>query len=631
MFEKIGRYQLVSLLGTGGMGEVWSVVDPGLGIAKALKVLRPSLGWDERYRSLFTREAKVAAQLGRHPGFPAIHDYDASGELPYLVMDYIDGVNLRVLGGGRKLTEGLVVHIMRALFRALMIAHSNRRGNLEANVVHGDVKPENIMVSSHGDVFLTDFGISRFVEGRIVTASVIGTIPYMAPENFDGVVCVQSDLFSAGLILHELLCGERVHPKGATVRDVKEKYKQGVPALGVEVDPKLETLRQMLLQVDVDDRLPSASDALDALQRIDVADRHDELSELYLRLIGPPHTGLTQFLQATDGPGSFLPAYCRSKGGADWGAQETASVGRGGSRGSKEEAEHDGPGHTLAVSDEELRAIREGDGAALARAAMGEIEASIPTPSHVVHASTEPVEPDRAQGMLAPSQPARSRYGSWLARVGALLALLGVGAGIGAGIGYVWFGWPDGDAQASHTLSPENKKAEAKPHPRVGAQDAAAVHKPEPEPEPEPVLPLQIPEVGHPSGVPDLVEDASNLEGDDELPSGGKEGGEEARKPKAPAKERLSKVKVKVVFYVGASHPASAVKVGKKKRELAELRGEAIFEESLSPGRVRLSLCKVDGSCTRYGTIRVPALDSSESLFVNLRHEKPRVQRRGGG
>jgi hypothetical protein len=85
----------------------------------------------------------------------------------------------------------------------------------------------------------------------------------------------------------------------------------------------------------------------------------------------------------------------------------------------------------------------------------------------------------------------------------------------------------------------------------------------------------------------------------------------------------------KVVFYVGAGHPAAVIQVGKNKHGLAELGGEPTFEELLAPGRVRLSFCQADGSCERYGVIRVPVLESSESLFVNLRHDKPRAQRRG--
>ena len=443
-FEKIGRYQLVCLLGGGGMGEVWSVVDPELGTAKALKILRPSLGWDEQYRVLFAREAKVAAQLGRHPGFPAIHDFDASGDLPYLVMDYIDGVNLRALAKAGGLNEGQAVQVMRALFRALVIAHGNRRGSSEANVVHGDIKPENIMVSSHGDVFLTDFGISRFVEGRVVTSSIIGTIPYMAPEAFDGVVCVQGDLFAAGLILHELLCGERVHPKGATVLDVKKAYKRGVPPLGVAVHPELENLRQMLLQVDVDDRLVSAEDALEILKRVEVVDRRDELADLYRRLIGPPHTGLTQYLQSADTPGSFLPEYFGERDSMGEEEPATVSVGVGALAG---EIEPDGPGHTVAIPDDELLAARQGGGAFR----KGEIEqldspeALIPTPSHVVHAGTEPVEFETPMDVQEPGRGENSRQRWWMMLAAVLLASVGGGSAIG----YVLFGLPGDDDQPS--------------------------------------------------------------------------------------------------------------------------------------------------------------------------------------
>ena len=450
MFEKIGRYKLVFLIGCGGMGEVWSVVDPELGIPKAMKVLRPSLGWDDQYRALFSREADVAAQLGRHPGFPAIHDYDASGELPFLVMDYIDGVNLRALIPEGGFSEGVAVHVMRALFRALRIAHNNRRGNSQANVVHGDLKPENIMVSSHGDVFLTDFGISRFVEGTVVTASVIGTVPYMAPETFDGVVRVESDLFAAGLILHELLSGERVHRKQATVLEVKRRYRRGIPRLPRPVHPELEDLRQLLLQLDVDQRLPSAEDALDKLARVDVVDRRDELADQYLRRIGPPHTGLTQYLQALDSPGSFLPEFYRSRDTAPQPPPATVSV-----VGHPVPSDDEGPGHTVAVPEEELRALREGGSAPRRVGSSPQVE---PKPE------PEP-EPGRGWPMLV------------------VVLLASIGSGVGFGL--LWFA-------AAPSPPPASLARMALPTvpslPSLGAQPASP-----PSPEPPAPLPASAP------------------------------------------------------------------------------------------------------------------------------------------
>lgn len=620
MFEKIGRYQLVSLLGSGGMGEVWSVVDPGLGIAKALKVLRPSLGWDEQYRSMFAREAKVAAQLGRHPGFPAIHDFDASGDLPYLVMDYIDGVNLRALIPDGGLSQGIVVHVMRSLFRALQIAHSNRRGNSEANVVHGDLKPENIMVSSHGDVFLTDFGISRIVEGRIVTSSIIGTIPYMAPETFDGVVCVQSDLFSAGLILHELLCGERVNPKGATVLDVKKRYKQGVPSLGMEVHPELESLRQLLLQLDVDQRLPSAEYALDKLKRVDVADRCDELAGQYLRLIGPPHTGLTQYLQALDSQGSFLPGYFRSQKSVVRAGEATTSAPQ------RAPEEVEGPGYTVAVSGEELRAIREGRSVDPERMAESELpEASIPTPSDVVQASTEPVGFE-SSGSAEPETGAGAGRLWWL-RLGALLMASIFG---GIGVGYLLLGGPeaferrpDAESAGQDVQHPEKDVGG-----RV-AREAPVLSEQEPASADEPLLRLEIPSA---SLEESREEEASPAFADEPVAAEdkkkratkqGDEAAEDAPKPRTRPAE-----KVKVVFYVGAGHPAEVIKVGRKKFSVSDLQGEPVFEAMLPPGRVTLAFCDQAGACRRFGSIRVPRMGSAESLFVNLRRDKPQVQRR---
>ena len=492
------------------------------------------------------------------------------------------------------------------------------------------------MVSSHGDVFLTDFGISRVVEGRVVTSSIIGTVPYMAPETFDGVVCVQSDLFAAGLILHELLSGERVHPKGATVLEVKDAYKRGVPKIDVDVHPQLETLRQMLLQIDVDERLPSASDALDALARVENIDRHDELSELYLRLIGPPHTGLTQYLQAMDSQGSFLPAYFQERERA-MGARSTVSV-----RGAVEGAEPEGPGHTVAVSDEELRALREGRGDG-GRASSPESlpEAAIPTPSHVLHASTEPVESEsfgRAEVDVVGGK--RARAGVWLGLGGVLLVAIGAGAGIG----YAWFR-PSAEAEGAQlrtakegAMSRDDAPVEVDVEPKarsVEPKEVAAVAANESKDRAEAKLdvggevPLAIPEATPFETTDEPVGEAE--QGRDEQPPQQEEepSPAEVKEPEAASRKPKQAPSNKVVFYVGANHPAAAVKVGRKRHSLTELRGEPVFEELLSSGRVKLSFCDGDGACERYGVIRVPELGPSESLFVNLRHDKPRVQRRG--
>ncbi|MFD6414932.1 Stk1 family PASTA domain-containing Ser/Thr kinase [Streptomyces sp. NPDC060194] len=210
-----GRYELGSVLGRGGMAEVYLAHDTRLGRTVAVKTLRVDLARDPSFQARFRREAQSAASLN-HPAIVAVYDtgedmvYDsasgngASISIPYIVMEYVDGSTLReLLHSGRKLLPERSMEMTIGILQALEYSHRN-------GIVHRDIKPANVMLTRTGQVKVMDFGIARAMgdSGMTMTqtAAVIGTAQYLSPEQAKGEqVDARSDLYSTGCLLYELL------------------------------------------------------------------------------------------------------------------------------------------------------------------------------------------------------------------------------------------------------------------------------------------------------------------------------------------------------------------------------------------------------------------------------------------
>ena len=198
--EKLGPYEIISLIGKGGMGEVYSAHDPRMGRDVAIKVST------ERFNERFDREVRAVAALN-HPNICALYDVGPN----YLVMELVDGETMRDWLK-RAPTEVQSVEIARQVLEALRAAH-------RAGIIHRDLKPENIMVRFDRYVKVLDFGLAKMIStspllGTQATASaalsgpgqVVGTVAYMSPEQILGQDTDQrSDLFSFGIILYEML------------------------------------------------------------------------------------------------------------------------------------------------------------------------------------------------------------------------------------------------------------------------------------------------------------------------------------------------------------------------------------------------------------------------------------------
>jgi beta-lactam-binding protein with PASTA domain/predicted Ser/Thr protein kinase len=197
------RYEIEGVLGQGGMAKVFQGHDNVLGRPVAVKVLSPQFAGDQQFVARFRREAQAAAALN-HPNIVSVFDTGSQNDVHYIVMEHVRGRTLRdtIRAEGPLLPER-AAEIAEAVARALSSAH-------EAGLVHRDIKPGNIMLTSDGEVKVMDFGIARTATGDTLTqtAAVLGTASYLSPEQAQGEsVDGRSDIYSLGCVLYEMLTG----------------------------------------------------------------------------------------------------------------------------------------------------------------------------------------------------------------------------------------------------------------------------------------------------------------------------------------------------------------------------------------------------------------------------------------
>lgn len=201
--------KILDLIGHGGMSAVFRAKQPKLDRVIALKILPKSLAATPGFAERFTREGRVLARLS-HPNIVAVHDFGESGGFCYLIMEYVDGVNLRQAMRAGRFTPEQALHIIPAMCDALQYAHTQ-------GVLHRDIKPENILLDSKGRVKIADFGIAKIIsedadDAMLLTqtGAKLGTAPYMAPEQIEKPSSVdhRADIYSLGVVFYEMLTGE---------------------------------------------------------------------------------------------------------------------------------------------------------------------------------------------------------------------------------------------------------------------------------------------------------------------------------------------------------------------------------------------------------------------------------------
>jgi tRNA A-37 threonylcarbamoyl transferase component Bud32 len=254
----IGKYELRRQIGRGAMGLVYEAFDTVIERRVALKMLRTEVFPAEQLpevRARLKREAHSAGKLS-HPNIVTIFDYGEHQGAPYIVMDLMEGEELsRSLDGGARLALDKAVRVMEQLLAALGYAHEN-------GVVHRDVKPNNMFVLRDGTLKVVDFGLARVESSNLTeTGAVLGTPAYMSPEQFLGVpVDARSDIFSAGVVMYQLLTGDR--PFTGSPTTIMQKVLRQDPIEPSALNPTLshawDTIVKRALAKKPDDRLQSA-------------------------------------------------------------------------------------------------------------------------------------------------------------------------------------------------------------------------------------------------------------------------------------------------------------------------------------------------------------------------------------
>jgi eukaryotic-like serine/threonine-protein kinase len=209
MIQKLGRYELIRVLGKGAMGLVYEGRDPNLDRRVAIKTIKVENLSEEaaaEYEVRFRTEAHSAARL-QHPNIVSVYDSDRDGDIAYMVMEFIQGDDLKhYLDQGALYTLEQTLGIMQDLLSALGYAHAQ-------SIVHRDIKPANLLIEKSGRVKLTDFGVARIQDSGEATrtqGTMVGTLKYMSPEQVQGrPVDARADIFAAGIVLYQLLTGKR--------------------------------------------------------------------------------------------------------------------------------------------------------------------------------------------------------------------------------------------------------------------------------------------------------------------------------------------------------------------------------------------------------------------------------------
>lgn len=195
------RYEIVNKIGTGGMSDVYKAKDHTLGRFVAIKVLKPEFSEDVNFVTKFRTEAQSAAGL-EHPNIVNIYDVGSENGMHYIVMEYVEGITLKTyIEKKGQLTFKEAVSIAIQVGRGIEAAHNK-------GIIHRDIKPQNIIISTEGKVKVTDFGIARAATSNTISSDVMGSVHYASPEQArNGFVDGKSDIYSLGIVMYEMVTG----------------------------------------------------------------------------------------------------------------------------------------------------------------------------------------------------------------------------------------------------------------------------------------------------------------------------------------------------------------------------------------------------------------------------------------
>jgi len=321
----IGRYQVKRWLASGAMGEVYEAYDPIIDRPVAIKTLRRELiergdatGWLERFR----HEARAAGRR-MHPNIVTILDFGDQDGTPYLAMEYVAGENVdAALKRSGPFDEARAVSVITQVLSALEFAHAE-------GVIHRDIKPSNILLPKSGPVKVADFGIAHLEQSDLtIDGDVLGTPSYMAPEQLlGGQIDHRADLYASGLLLFEMLTGEKAFQNRQVfdlVRTMRERAPSDIWVKHPEVSPALAAVINRALAFDPAERYPTATEFADAIRGAGTSIAPSSVRQMDATIVVPPATRPPPAIPPNPPPSSSaqaLPAHT-----ASFGAETLAAV-----------------------------------------------------------------------------------------------------------------------------------------------------------------------------------------------------------------------------------------------------------------------------------------------------------------
>jgi eukaryotic-like serine/threonine-protein kinase len=272
----LGPYEILGLVGSGGMGEVYRARDSRLGRFVAIKVLSTDTSADRAQLSRFEREARLASSLN-HPNIVTIYDIGEENSIPYIAMELVEGKTLRELLADGPIPMRRTINIAQQIADALAKAH-------ESGIVHRDLKPENVMVTNDGVVKVLDFGLGKnapqpikFAESTILASAnptnpgtILGTVDYMSPEQASGKdTDFRSDQFSLGSIIYEMTAGRRAFRRETAVQTMSAIIADASPKPVTGAIPvQLREIVERCLEKNPKKRYPATRDLVTALREL---------------------------------------------------------------------------------------------------------------------------------------------------------------------------------------------------------------------------------------------------------------------------------------------------------------------------------------------------------------------------
>lgn len=260
------RYEIIELIGQGGMATVYKALDRKLGRMVAVKILKPEMREDSDYRRRFHAESEAVARLS-HPNIINVFDVSARDDTDYFVMELIDGITLKQYMTQRvRLSPKEVIHFTVQILKGLEHAHAK-------NIVHRDVKPQNVMILRDGTVKVADFGIARMTESEraTLTKDALGSVHYISPEQVRGAETDgRADIYAVGVMMYEMMTGVLPY-QGESALAVAMKHVNSTPLppryQNTDIPPALEQITLKAMAADLSKRYKSAGEMIDDLER----------------------------------------------------------------------------------------------------------------------------------------------------------------------------------------------------------------------------------------------------------------------------------------------------------------------------------------------------------------------------